>query len=507
MCLLVPRSRSSANSQPETENSPSPTRLPAPAEPRLTPPITASTTSSATTPSMVSKSPMVVALVNGGGQGSSNEGGNDVNGGGSATGNGKPFTIENTVVIKTTNLGSIDTYLQKILALWIQTYSKLFSINGQKIIQVTASSVNPGSITVTYRITGFSVQSIDVDQNNSEFNQLIANGKVTGVSVSGGGSSNYNGGGSASGNGQQFSIDNTVVIKTSNVGDINGYLQKILALWIQTYSKLFTVSGQKIVQVTSSSVNPGYITVTYRITGSSVQPIDVDQNNAEFNKLIAAGKIIGVSLTVGGGSTDNNGGNNSGNNGGNFAISENQQNGKDIPPGNFDVTLTVYLSYRSAAERDNFLQRLLVIWRNTLNDYQVTGLKISFVKDTLNVGTLPLDLGGGPVNKVWYRLTGGTVLSFNTAVVSKIFEQTVVDAHLGGVEFTLGGGSSVGGAGAQGNANAGGSSSQSQTPEGNVGTMLGGGGGAFSIPGTVKLTYKTTQQRDTFLNQIFGSVA
>ncbi|XP_055349090.1 zinc metalloproteinase nas-14-like [Paramacrobiotus metropolitanus] len=116
-------------------------------------------------------------------------------------------------------------------------------------------------------------------------------------------------------------------------------------------------------------------------------------------------------------------------------VSENQQIGKSIKPGNFDVIMIGYVSYLSMAQTEKLLYRLLVIWKNILNDYEVTGLKISIVKMT-NV----FDFGGARINKVWYRLTGNTALSFNTAAVSKAFEQTVADAHLGDFTFTFGGG-------------------------------------------------------------------
>lgn len=132
--------------------------------------------------------------------------------------------------------------------------------------------------------------------------------------------------------------------------------------------------------------------------------------------------------------------------------------------------------YSSAQERDTFIARLLQIWRNSLSeyimyeipfmfrkgllskpmlqiltmrinlrcqtdwtrfldDYIPSDVKLVFVSEKKNVGKMPKEKGGQPLNEVTYRITGSTKLPLDIEAATKTFEQTVYEAHLAGVAF------------------------------------------------------------------------
>jgi len=264
-------------------------------------------------------------------------------------------------------------------------------------------------------------------------------------------------------------------------------------MWITKYGSTYGV-GDVTIKITSKqalAASTGGYLITYTITGTSSTVITVSELQVEWDGAVNSSGISGIIVT-GGEGTGTDGGD----------VSENVANAKDIDAGDFDVTLVIYLAYDTSAQRDNFLNRLLVIWRNSLHDYIVTSLKLTFVKEQRDADKVELAGRQQSVHKVWYRLIGSTQNGFNTGVVSKVFEQTVIDAHLGAVEFSKhGGGASAGGSATSGSGNGSGGSNRPK-PSGTVGEMSGGDGGAFSIPGKIKLTYKTDQQRQTFLDQV-----
>ncbi|XP_055346935.1 uncharacterized protein LOC129594318 [Paramacrobiotus metropolitanus] len=183
-------------------------------------------------------------VISNGDGGDNGNGNNNGNGGG-----GGSFTWNGNVVVTFKTQTDLDKILNQILQLWIKTYTTQYHIgSGAKITIVSKQPGANGQFTINYKIT-YSGDS-SVTETDSDFDSVIGTAGIIGVVINGNGGDNGSGNNNGAGGGR-FSIQNTVVIKVSSAGQISGYLQKILALWIQTYSKLYKISGQKIVQISA----------------------------------------------------------------------------------------------------------------------------------------------------------------------------------------------------------------------------------------------------------------
>ncbi|GAV06097.1 hypothetical protein RvY_16129 [Ramazzottius varieornatus] len=164
----------------------------------------------------------------------------------------------------------------------------------------------------------------------------------------------------------------------------------------------------------------------------------------------------------------------------------------------FTITDSVYLVYTTAGQRDVFLQQVLVIWRNALDQYQATNVAISFVSER-RAGTSGPTSTGTSRMEVAYKVTGSSAQQIDINQARSEFRSVLKESGLSGVEAVDGGSDFSQGSGSGGNS---GNQGQSQGNSGSGSTNRQSSGQSFTITDTVTLTYTTTTQRTTFLNQI-----
>ncbi|OWA49984.1 hypothetical protein BV898_14516 [Hypsibius exemplaris] len=97
-------------------------------------------------------------------------------------------------------------------------------------------------------------------------------------------------------------------------------------------------------------------------------------------------------------------------------------------PTSFQITDSIVLAYTTSAERDQFLPQVEVFFRNSLNDFQPTNVKLTFLSEA--------DVAAGAdqhLHLIKFRVTGQVVLPIDITKVKTAVRQTIRDAHLSGI--------------------------------------------------------------------------
>jgi hypothetical protein len=365
-----------------------------------------------------------VTVIVSGGSSSENSGGSssqtattessDSGAGGSESDSGSSLEFSDSLLLTYKTISERDSLLQRILSVYRTTLSSLnLVVSGLRIKFVREVAGSDGSRTVFFLITGQSSQPVSDTQATIEaVHSTLTTTPIDGVSLVVSGSSDVD-------------ITDSLVLTYSSTSERDSLLQQILTVW-QSISSLSIININIQFVSEASAHTAGAHTVTYRITGSSRVHLSVEQSIQLFYQALQTTPITGVILV----SVDQAESGNAGNSDNSLAV----DTSGDIASsdgGSFAYTKSIFLPYNTPAERDTFLDRLTVIWRNSLNDYVPTDVKVTLVSDKKNVGKMPADKGGWTLNEVTYRLTGSSRTAFDIEAVTKVFEQTVVDAHLG----------------------------------------------------------------------------
>ncbi|OWA49985.1 hypothetical protein BV898_14517 [Hypsibius exemplaris] len=150
----------------------------------------------------------------------------------------------------------------------------------------------------------------------------------------------------------------------------------------------------------------------------------------------------------------------------------------------FDIPDKLIMTYSTPSQRNQVLQQIMVMWRNALNEYQSSNVAIKFTSESISTSAIVQTADAQPTGRrmqVTYHITGQSVLPIDAEKVTTSAHQTIVDAHVAGVELLT----------------ATDSSATSQVME-----SQDGGTQQFSTTETVTLTYTSVSQREQFLQQI-----
>ncbi|OWA49979.1 hypothetical protein BV898_14511 [Hypsibius exemplaris] len=161
-------------------------------------------------------------------------------------------------------------------------------------------------------------------------------------------------------------------------------------------------------------------------------------------------------------------------------------------PTSFQITETLVIKYDSEAARDQYLPQLESNYRNALNEFQASNVKLTFISAT----DVP---GSASIHLVQFRVTGQVVLPITDfAKVKTAVRQVLRDSHFSGIvdsEWDQYETVSVTDASDTSDTSASGGSSTS---------AVGGAGDAsqqFETTDSISITYTSTTERDNILQQ------
>jgi hypothetical protein len=361
------------------------------------------------------------------------------------------------------------TMLDRLRVIWEQTLNKyqashvkvMFVSEKRSVGVQTADEGGQALNEVTYRLTGFAPIRFNIDEVRPLFEQRVHDAHLGGVSFTLASSSGSDNSNSNSDQMQQIDFSDSLLLTYTSSSERDSLLQQILTIWRNVLNSfhIITLDIQFLSEEAGDFVDVNTKTVTYRLTGQSTDTIDFQSLLSTFHQALLDTPINGVQLVS------------------DVAGSIKQTSSAALP---FDYTQTIYLAYNKEKDRSTMLDRLRVIWEQTLNQYQASQVKVMFVSEKRSVGVQSAEEGGQALNQVTYRLTGSSSISFDINEVQPIFEQSVHEAHLGGVSFTLA------------------SSSGSDIRNSNSAPAS----SASEVEDTVRMTYKTVTQRNSMLQQV-----
>ncbi|OWA49981.1 hypothetical protein BV898_14513 [Hypsibius exemplaris] len=161
-------------------------------------------------------------------------------------------------------------------------------------------------------------------------------------------------------------------------------------------------------------------------------------------------------------------------------------------PTSFQITETLVIKYDSEAARDQYLPQLESNYRNALNEFQASNVKLTFISAT----DVP---GSASIHLVQFRVTGQVVLPITDfAKVKTAVRQVLRDSHFSGIvdsEWDQYETVSVTDASDTSDTSASGGSSTSAT------SGAGDASQQFETTDSISITYTSTTERDNILQQ------